>query len=262
MNNDTVLVSDDGAVRTLTLNRPDKMNALDLAMADALLTAARDAAASATVRCVVLRGAGRGFFAGGDVAEFARHGTRAGDYAGQLIDRYHPSIETLVRMEKPVLAALHGPVAGAGLSLAMTADLAIARDDAVFSLAYSLIGASPDGGSTYFLPRLLGRRRAMEIAMLSDRFDARKALELGLVNRIAPADGFEEAVTDWAQRLAAGPTGAYGRIKRLIDGSLDRDLPGQLAAEREAFLEGAKGPDFQEGIQAFVAKRKPDFEGR
>lgn len=258
---ETVLISDDGAVRTLTLNRPEKMNALDDAMADALFAALQQAAKTDTVRCVVLRGSGRAFFAGGDVSEFARHGERAGEYAGQLIDRYHPSVEAIARMEKPVVAALHGAVAGAGLSLAMTADLAIAHEETIFCMAYSLIGASPDGGSTYFLPRLLGRRRAMEIALLSERFGAAKALELGLVNQVAADAEFEAALATLAGRLAAGPTKAYGRIKRLMDASLDRDLTGQLAAERAAFVEGVATRDFQEGIQAFTGKRKPDFKG-
>lgn len=258
---DTVLIADDGAVRTLTLNRPDVMNALNGEMADALFAAVSDAADDPAVRCVVLRGAGRGFFAGGDVAEFVRQGETIGEFAGALIDRYHPTIERLRSMQKPALAALHGPVAGAGLSLAMAADLAIAEEGAVFSLAYTLIGASPDGGSTYFLPRIVGQRKALEIALLSDRFDAQTALSLGLVNRVASADAFEAEVTALSARLAAGPTKAYGRVKRLIERSLGADLSDQLAAERAAFVEGTATRDFQEGSAAFMGKRKPDFAG-
>jgi 2-(1,2-epoxy-1,2-dihydrophenyl)acetyl-CoA isomerase len=258
---DPVLVSDKGAVRTLTLNRPERMNALDGAMADAFLAAAQAASADEAVRCVVLRGAGKGFFAGGDVAEFVEHGDDVGTFAGDLIDRYHPTIECLRAMEKPVVAGLHGPVAGAGLSLAMAADLAIAHEGTVFSLAYTAIGASPDGGSTYFLPRIVGQRRALEIALLSDRFDAARALELGLVNRVVPGDAFEAELDALAVRLASGPTRAYGRVKRLIEQSVTNDLTAQLAAERAAFMEGAETRDFREGIGAFTAKRKPDFSG-
>jgi 2-(1,2-epoxy-1,2-dihydrophenyl)acetyl-CoA isomerase len=258
---ETILVSDEGAVRTLTLNRPARMNALNGEMADAFLAAAQAAAGDDSVRCVVLRGAGKGFFAGGDVADFAAHGDDVGAFAGQLIDRYHPTIETLRGMDKPVLAALHGPVAGAGLSLAMSADLAIAREGTVFSLAYTAIGASPDGGSTYFLPRIVGQRRALEIALLSDRFDADQALAWGLINRIVPGGEFDEAVQALAARLAAGPTHAYGRVKALLEQSLNSDLSRQLAAERAAFVQGAATHDFREGIAAFTEKRKPHFKG-
>jgi len=257
----TVLVEDDGAVRFLTLNRPHRMNALNARMADEFLAAAEAARDDAAVRCVVLRGAGAGFFAGGDVADFAAHGDDVGAFAGDLIDRYHPTIEALRAMEKPVVAALHGRVAGAGVSLAMAADLAIAQAGTLFSLAYTGIGASPDGGSTYFLPRIVGQRRALEIALLSERFDAEQALAWGLINRIVAPEAFERELTTLAKRLAAGPTKAYARVKRLIEQSVTNDLAGQLAAERAAFMEGADTRDFREGVKAFTEKRKPDFTG-
>jgi 2-(1,2-epoxy-1,2-dihydrophenyl)acetyl-CoA isomerase len=257
----TVLVEDDEAVRFLTLNRPSRMNALNARMADEFLAAAEAARDDASVRCVVLRGAGSGFFAGGDVADFAAHGDDVGSFAGDLIDRYHPTIEALRAMEKPVVAALHGRVAGAGVSLAMAADLAIAEAGTLFSLAYTGIGASPDGGSTYFLPRIVGQRRALEIALLSERFDADQALSWGLVNRVVAPEKFEQEVMLFAKRLAAGPTKAYARVKRLIEQSVMNDLPAQLAAERAAFMEGAETRDFREGVKAFTEKRKPDFTG-
>lgn len=258
---DSVLVERDGAIVVLTLNRPDVLNALDLELSEGLRTALRAAEADSSIRCVVLRGAGRAFMAGGDVRGFHREIGHIDQVAGDLIDSFHEAVEVVVRMPKPVVASLRGAVAGAGLSLALAADLAVAADDAVFTLAYANIGISPDGGSTWSLPRTVGRRRAMELAMLADRFDAAKALELGIVNRVVPADRLDAETVALAQRLAAGPTRAYASTKMLISGSFDRTLPGQLDLERERFVDGTATRDFREGVSAFVEKRKPEFKG-
>ena len=258
---DSVLVERDGAVAVLTLNRPEVLNALDQDLSEALRAALRTAEADPGVRCVVLRGAGRAFVAGGDVRGFHRDLANIDQVAGDLIESFHEAIEIVVRMPKPVLASLHGAVAGAGLSLALAADLAVAADTTVFTLAYANIGSSPDGGSTWFLPRVVGTRRAMELALLADRFDAAKAADLGIVNRIVPEADLGAETTALAKRLAGGPTRAFGATKMLISGSFDRTLPGQLDLERESFVDGTTTRDFREGVTAFVEKRKPDFKG-
>jgi len=265
MSNDAVLLAIDGGIATLTLNRPAALNALDLAMTAALQDATERVAGDAAVRAVVLRGAGAHFMAGGDIKWF--HGMLDEPAAERcrrferIIGDVHGSVLRLRGMGKPVLASVHGAVAGFGLSLMNACDLAIAADSAYFTLAYCHIGTSPDGGATYALPRLVGMKQAMEIALLGDRFDAQRALALGLVNRVVPAAELEDATRQLAQRLAAGPTAVYAKTKRLLNESLNRSLPEQLLAEQEAFAASAMTDDFAEGVRAFVAKRKPQFSG-
>lgn len=258
---DPVLLDREGAVAVVTLNRPEVLNALSIEMAELLCDVCWRIEADPGVRAVLVRGAGKGFQAGGDIASFKREIDRIGEHAGRMIDTYHVAVRTLVRMPKPVVGQLHGAVAGAGMSLAMNLDLAVAAEGTVFTLAYANLGTSPDGGSTFFLPRLVGRRRAMEIALLSDRFDAARAYELGLVNRVVPADKLAEEAMGMAERLAAGPTMAYARTKALIDQSFETDLASQLEAERLNFVASTATADFKEGVAAFTEKRRPDFKG-
>jgi len=257
----SVIVTRAGAVATVTLNRPQVLNALDREMAEALRTVMLDLEQDDSVRCVVVRGAGRGFMAGGDVAGFHRDLDRIETVAGDLIEIFHEAVKAVARMPKPVLASLRGPVAGAGLSLALNTDLAVAADTTMFTLAYANIGVSPDGGATFHLPRLAGMRRAMEIALLADRFDAAKALDLGLVNQVVPEADLVTATEALAARLAAGPTRAYAATKALIRGSYETDLVTQLDAERAAFVGSTATRDFAAGVVAFTAKNKPEFRG-
>ncbi len=162
-------------------------------------------------------------------------------------------------MDKPLIAAVHGAVAGFGLSLMLAADLALAADDAYFTLAYSNIALSPDGGATWSLPRHIGMKRAMEVALLGDRFDARRALELGLINRVVPKGVLEQESMALAARLAAGAAEALARTKALLDQSFDNPFEDQLLAEQRCFVECASEADFAEGLAAFFAKRKPVF---
>lgn len=182
--------------------------------------------------------------------------------AAALVDRAHRIVHLLRDMPKPILAVIEGAAAGFGVSLLLACDLALAADDAVFTMAYSHIGASPDGGSTFHLPRTVGTKRAMEMALLGERFDGRKAAEIGLVNRALPAAELDRAAGKLATLLASGPTAAYARTKALLNQSGANDLDAQLAAEADAFARGAATRDFAEGVAAFMEKRRPCFTGR
>jgi len=258
---DPVLLETHGTVAVVTLNRPEVVNALSAGMAVGLREIMYKVEADKTIRAVLLKGAGRGFMAGGDVAGFHENLDHLPLHIGAMLDDYHAAIRAMVRMEKPVIAALHGPVAGAGMSLALTTDLAIAGANLMMTLAYAKLGTSPDGGSTYFLPRLVGRRKAMEIALLSDRFNAEEALAMGLVNKVIPADALEAEAMRWAEKLAAGPAFAYGWTKKLMDQSFHTDLDRQLEAERDGIVSCAGSADMHEGIRAFADKRDAVFKG-
>jgi 2-(1,2-epoxy-1,2-dihydrophenyl)acetyl-CoA isomerase len=258
---DTVLYSVAEGVATITLNRPQVLNALDGQMIVQLRAVCERAADDATARAVVLRGAGPAFLAGGDVAFFRANLARMPALVREGGPELNRAILALRRAPKPVLASVHGAVAGAGVSLMAAADLAIAAEGTKFTIAYSRIGTCPDGGATHFLPRLVGARRALELMLLSDTFDAQAALKLGLVNWVAGAEQLGAETEAIARRLALGPTLAFGEIKRLATGSHDQTLEAQLAAEVEAFARCAGTRDFAEGVTAFVEKRKPSFEG-
>ena len=258
----TLLYSVAASVATITLNRPQVMNALDADMIMQLRAACDEACDDAAVRAIVLRGNGPAFLAGGDVALFHANLPRLPEMIGTLAGELHHAIMALRRAAKPVLASVHGAVAGAGISLLAAADLALAAADAKFTLAYSRIAASPDGGSTYFLPRLIGMRRALEMALLSDTFDARTAREIGLVNWVVPGAELEAETEKIAGRLASGPTIAYGETKALVNQSYDNTLERQLEAEAQAFVRCARTADLAEGVTAFVEKRAPSFTGK
>lgn len=258
---DTVLYSVADAVATITLNRPQVMNALDAEMIRRLREATERVERDSAVRAVVMRGEGAAFLAGGDVAMFHANLPRMPALVREGAAEFHHAILALRRAPKPVLASVHGAVAGAGVSLMAAADLAIAADDAKFTLAYSGIGTSPDGGATWSLPRLVGYREALELMLLSDTFDARTAFELGLINWVVGAERLTVETGSIARRLAQGATLAFGEIKRLVYQSQDQTLAAQLNAEVEAFARCAGTRDFAEGVTAFVEKRKPLFKG-
>jgi 2-(1,2-epoxy-1,2-dihydrophenyl)acetyl-CoA isomerase len=261
-----VLVAREGAVTTITLNRPRALNSLNRDLTLALNESVTSAEQDASVRCLVLRG-GEHFMAGGDLKWFKAlaEGKAPAENRAQFegfIHEAHAIILCLRRMPKPVIASVRGAVAGFGMSLMMATDLAIAADNAYFTLAYTLIGVSPDGGSTFALPRIVGQKKAMEIALLGERFDAAAAERLGLVNRVVPSERLEEETARLAARLAGGPTAVYARTKALLNGSLNASLESQLQREAAAFAQSASEPDFHEGLAAFIEKRKPRFTGR
>jgi 2-(1,2-epoxy-1,2-dihydrophenyl)acetyl-CoA isomerase len=253
-------------VATLTMNRPEARNAFSMEMRASLTEHLHTLELDPEVRCVVLRGAGDHFMAGGDVkgmAELVAQDPREIEKQFRLrIHDLHPIMFAMRRMPKPVLASVRGAAAGAGVSMALACDLVIAADDAFFTLAYVNIGTTPDGSSTYFLPRTLGLKRALEMTFLGERIPAAKAAEWGLVNFVVPAAELEAETAKIARRLASGPTYVYGRAKALLYDSIRRDFESQLQAEAEAFAACAAREDFREGVTAFVEKRKPVFTGR
>jgi len=213
------------------------------------------------VRALVLRGEGKAFVSGGDVALFHRHIEELPEAIVRWGRDMHFAILALRRMAKPVLASVHGACAGAGFSILCASDLAVAADNARFSLAYANIGASPDGGSSHFLPRLVGYKKAMELTLLPDLFGADAARGLGLVNWVVPADQLAQETARIAHRLADGPTKAHGEAKQLINHSLERSIETQMEEELAAFARCAQTRDLAEGVAAFVEKRKPGFSG-
>ena len=260
MNDDSPLqIGREGAIATLRFNRPSALNAIDVPMARAFLAAARDIAADTRVRAVLMRGAGKGFMAGGDLAVLQADPVQG---AADLIGPLHEALTVLAGMDAPLIAQVHGVAAGAGLSLMLQADFVLAAEGTRFNLAYVNIGTSCDVGASWALPRLVGLRRALEIAMLGGMLDAAEAERMGLINRVLPAAELETAAMAFAQRLADGPTVALGRLRRLMRTSFERDLPGQLDAEAAAFRECAMTDDFRIGVDAFFARKTPQFTGR
>ena len=261
--NDTVVLRRDGRVATLLLNRPDALNTLDEAMGDALVARATEVANDPGLRVVVLAGAGRHFMAGGDIRSFATslgEAPAAREHAfRRMVERLHGAIEQLHRMPHPLVGRVHGAVAGFGLSLMYACDLVVAADDAYFTAAYRHIGLSPDGGGSWSLPRIVGSRKASEIMLLAERFDAAEALRLGLVNKVVPAAELDAAVGEMVVSLVNAPLTALRNTTRLLRASLGSSLSAQLEAEAVSFGQCTATADFVEGIDAFIAKRAPRF---
>jgi 2-(1,2-epoxy-1,2-dihydrophenyl)acetyl-CoA isomerase len=252
-----VEVSRDGAVQTITLNRPEKLNAFTRSLHGELHEALEEAR-DPEVRAVVITGAGRGFSAGQDLTAFGE----AGDVSAMLRATYHVTVLAIRSLEKPVLAAVNGVCAGAGLSLACACDIRLASDAAFFVPGFVGIGLIPDSGGTYFLQRLLGTPRAFEWMTSNRRLTAAEAHAWGLVSEVVEADSFPARVAERAAELAAGPTRAIAGTKRLYDEAATSTLEEQLEREAEAQAEMAQSEDFREGVAAFGEKRPPEFQGR
>jgi 2-(1,2-epoxy-1,2-dihydrophenyl)acetyl-CoA isomerase len=254
-----LLFSTSDGIARLRFNRPAQLNALDLATARAFEAACREIADDRSVRVVVLSGEGRGFGAGGDLQAF--RGDDVATAALAIMEPMHAAVKILTALDAPVVASLHGVVAGGTMSLALACDLAIAAEGTKFNLAYVNIGSSCDVSASYHLPRLVGLRNALKIALLGETFDAAEALRLGLVNQVVPPDQLTAETEKVVQRLANGATRAIGRLKRLMRDSCANDLATQLDLERDAFRAGTRTGDFREGLDAFFARRTPRFTG-
>ncbi len=250
------------AVATLTLDRPDAYNALNLALGRDLFHATLEADEDPAVRCIVVTGAGKAFCAGGDVKDFAEAGDRVGVLIKELTTYLHGAVSRLARTAKPVIMGVNGIAAGGGMSLALSGDLVVAAESAKFTMAYSRIAASPDGSSSYFLPRLIGLRRALELHYTNRILTAREALDWGLVNRVHSDAEFSGALAALARELAAGPTLAFGRAKLLFHQSTQESLETQMELEAQAIAASGHTEDFQAGVKAFAAKQTVSFRGR
>ena len=248
-------------VAHIALNRPESANGINKEMAEDLDHAARKCDDDPAVRAVLISGAGKFFCAGGDLKSFAAQAANLPRYLEEVTAHLHHAISLFARMRSPVVAAVHGSAAGAGFSLACAVDFVIAAESAKFTMAYTKAGLTPDGSSTFYLPRIVGPRRALELAILNPVLSARQALDLGIATRVVPDAELLPTATAFAEELAAGPTLAYRGVKRLIIDSAVAGLEEQMGRETETICGTAWTKDAREGIAAFVEKRRPQFTG-
>ncbi len=258
---ETILFDVDGGVATIAFNRPDQAHAMDLPVMQELMHAAIRCDEDPGIRAAVITGSGRFFSAGGDLAAFADAGDSAGMLLKEMTTYYHAAISRVSRMNAPIIAAVNGVAAGAGLSLAAACDLAIAAESAMFTSAYTAASLTPDGSSTYFMPRLIGMRRAMELMLTNRRLSAQEALDWGLVNQVVPDDQLMEVVGALAAELARGGTLAYGAVKRMLHETFASTLETQMEMEARSIAAMSHTHDGREGITAFLHKRQPEFRG-
>ena len=249
-------------VATITLNRPAQFNALNLTMAHELCRATISADEDPGVRCVVLTGKGKAFFAGGDLSTFEAAGDARGALIKEMTTYFHAAISRLSRMDAPVIAKINGVAAGAGFSTMLACDLAISVASAKFTMAYTRAGLTPDGSSTWFLPRTVGLRRAQELTLTNRTLTADEALDWGLLTRVVADDALDAVVATLAASLASGPTKTLGGAKRLLRESADQGLESQMELETRAIAAASLTVDGREGVAAFLGKRAAAFEGR
>jgi 2-(1,2-epoxy-1,2-dihydrophenyl)acetyl-CoA isomerase len=259
-NESPILLERRGALAVLTLNRPTVGNAIDVPLARALMDAALACDEDDSIRCVLLTGAGRMFCAGGDVGGFAKAGDNAGALVKEITGYLHVAISRLSRMGKPLVCAINGPAAGAGFPLALLGDLVIAAKSAHFTLAYTAIGLTPDGSSTWLLPRLVGLRLTQELVLTNRRVAAEEAVTLGLITRVVDDAELASEAEKLAATLAAGATQAFGAARRLLLQSFESSLETQMERESRTIGEAARSAHGREGIAAFLGKRKPEFK--
>ncbi|HKJ46961.1 MAG TPA: enoyl-CoA hydratase [Balneolales bacterium] len=260
MNYSYIKFETNGGWAEITLNRPDKLNSFNRPMAEELQDAIKKAATDDNIRCVILTGAGRGFCAGQDLKEVLdRHGEPLGN---TVKHSYNPIILAIRELEKPVICAVNGTAAGAGANIALACDFVLAAENAVFVQSFSKIGLIPDSGGTFFLPRLVGLPRATAMAMLGEKITAGQAVDIGLIYKSYADEELMVKARELAGYLAEQPTRGFGLIKRGFNESLGNDLQSQLELEAELQTEAGKTHDYNEGVQAFVEKRKPKFTGK
>jgi 2-(1,2-epoxy-1,2-dihydrophenyl)acetyl-CoA isomerase len=258
MSTSSVEVESRGAVALITLNRPESSNTLNLQVAMDLLAAAMTCGRNPSVRAVVLTGAGKNFCFGGDLRGMLAKGQAADAYLRELTTYLHEAISHFVRMDPPVIAAVNGTAAGAGVGLVAMSDLAVCGASAKFNMAYTGVGLTPDAGTSFMLPRAVGSKRAMEMMLLNRSLHADEARDWGLVNQIVPDEQVVSAALELGQRLASGATQAFGRTKRLVSHSLGA-FESQMVLERETIAAAAGSEEGLEGISAFLDKRKPGY---
>ncbi len=260
----TILLSENNGTAVMTFNRPEVYNAMSEELMIAFQAATSALVKRTDIRVLILKGAGKAFLAGGDVGLFHARKDDPGLAAAikPMGDTLHDGIMAIRNMPFPVIAQIQGACAGAGVSVALACDFAIASDKASFNTAYTKIGLSPDGGSTWFLPRMIGIKQTTELIMLADTIDANTALQLGLVNRVVAADALETEVAALAARLGAGATRAFANAKKLLNQSFETPMRQHLDNEIALFAECVPTEDFKEGVTAFVEKRKPTFRGK
>lgn len=261
MSDAPLIVAVENGVATLTLNRPEAGNTIDLPLAHALLQAALQCDNDAAIRCVVLTGAGKLFCGGGDISAFAGAGEQVASFLSELAGTLHMAITRLMRMRKPLLVLVNGPAAGAGLSLALSGDIVLAARSAHFSTAYSAVGLSPDGGMSWLLPRLVGMRKAQEMILTNCRVASEEAAAIGLVTRIVDDADLASEGAKQSATLAASATSALGAARALLLESFGGSLEGQLEREVRSIAAAGASAECREGVAAFLARRKPDFMG-
>jgi 2-(1,2-epoxy-1,2-dihydrophenyl)acetyl-CoA isomerase len=259
MSDDIVSLTVAHGIAEITLNRPAQLNAINVALAEKLDEAFTAIALDTRVKAVILKGAGRAFMAGGDLKDFHEAGENAPEAVERLIVPFHKIIRAIRTVRAPVIAAVHGAVAGGGLALALACDIVIAASDAVFTPAYLRIGTNPDGGTTWSVTRLLGERRALEWLMLGDPMTAERAADLGLINKVVAREALETDARGLAARIGAGPAEAQASLKRLIWRAANNPVEGQLEAEAASFIALSATADFREGVAAFFERRPPKF---
>jgi len=258
----TLLFDCSDGVATVTLNRPENANAMNVELMQELLAVANLCDEDAAIRVVLITGTGRYFSVGGDLKAFYYAEGGAGHSVKEATAFFHPALARFARMMKPLVVAVNGTAAGAGLSLAILGDYVIAADTAKFTMSYTRAGLSPDGGATFLLPRLVGLRRTQELMLMNKVLTAEQALEWGLINEVAPAAGLEEAASGIVHEFARGPTRAFGSVKQLLMESASASLETQMEREARAIARNARGGEGQEGMAAFLDKRQPDFTGK
>lgn len=264
MSFETVNYEVNGLVATIQLNRPEALNALSLQLGTDL-KAAVEKAISDEVRAVILTGSGRAFCSGGDLREMKAMGEKEGSIEAFLdapLKALHKVILLIRETPIPFIAAVNGVCAGAGTNFALACDMVLAAEDASFNEAFVRIGLSPDCGGTFFLSRAVGEKIAAELFMTGESVGAERAAAIGMVNRVVPAADLLDEAGKLADKLAAGPTGSYGRIKRMLNSAFSNDLKAQLDLEAECQLESGRSEDFKEGVAAFFEKRFPNFSGK
>ena len=249
-------------IATITLNRPENANALNPIMAKELSNMAIECDENKDIRAVIIEGSGKMFCAGGDLKAFSDAGDSAPALIKQMAGDLHIAISRFSRMDAPTIAAVNGTAAGAGFSIAISADVVISAKSAKFVMAYTNAGLSPDGSSTYFLPRRIGDRRARELMLTNRVLSAEEGLEWGLINKIVDQENLSATTRELAEKFASGPTLAYGKVKNLLNASFDNGLETQMELETRGISDMARSSDGREGIQAFLNKRKPNFKGK